>query len=311
MLDTVVGASGLQKTFSDVAKLQEQPLFELLREDVATGAVFPAIRKGELHFYHAGGRLCRYAAGAFYTNHRYVIDEDPATVPSRDVRIGGKATLPKPLDEVYATMKVACRKRWAKDSGSGELQSIATAFHGWSIARADWTDSEPALLDVECRFPAAKDSKSAQDMVDLLLRLPSGQLCFVEVKRTDDPRARAEGNDPEVVEQLERYRRRLRDPDVATDVASVYARVVATLKALFGCSQPKIGPVFPNVPLLIIGNVPDPAQAAKGKEVWQRTALEKSAHWQPDQTEPIVVDGRGDAATGLRAFLLELDARLS
>jgi len=64
---------GLKKSFGDVETLTNDPLFPHLREDVLRGIVFPAVRDEEIHFYHAGGRLCRYTSGSFYTNSSYLL----------------------------------------------------------------------------------------------------------------------------------------------------------------------------------------------------------------------------------------------
>ena len=46
-------------------------LFKLLKDDIAKGEIFPAIRDNELHFYCKGGCLYKLAKGVFLRDSNY------------------------------------------------------------------------------------------------------------------------------------------------------------------------------------------------------------------------------------------------
>jgi hypothetical protein len=138
---------GLQKSFSDLDGLKEQPLFPLLRSDVLEGTIFPAIRKNEMNFYHAGGRLCTYKARGFFTNCSYLGDKRGK---SRDIKISLEQG-PDAAAGTYMRIKQNCKLHWEKKAGESRL--IATLFHRFSAARDKVAIDTPILLDVEIRFP--------------------------------------------------------------------------------------------------------------------------------------------------------------
>ncbi|HLY54438.1 MAG TPA: hypothetical protein VKS60_02705 [Stellaceae bacterium] len=222
-------ASGLQKRLDsdDERGLKKSPLFPLLERDIRKGAVFPAIRKGEIHFYHCGGRLCLFRKGRFYTASRYFGELGE----SRDIAV-------KLNTETYETVKNGCRSHWSKSS---ERALVADLFKRFSPYVEGCTGQEAALIDIEIRFPGSPDSKVTQDKIDLLFELPNGKLHFVEVKRTKDPRVRQKSETPtpaELFKQLGRYRQHL-SPLPDNGISATYSSVFSTMKRLFDHKLPE------------------------------------------------------------------------
>ncbi len=291
--------AGLQKYFTDVAGLHAHPFFNNtgLKEDVAAGEVFPAIRKNEVHFYHGGARLYVYKNGHTYTNNRYL--ELPDDGRSRDVRIRDEWFTPAK----YRAIKGKC-KDWRPPEK--ELSIVSELFPEFSIA-ADRSPADRArLLDIECRFSGAAEGETAQDMVDCLFLAPDGRLVFVEVKRTDNPEARGSAqSEPAVAGQLRRYRRQLGSEGLRNKIKDVYAGVTDTLGLILGRRLQSPRTVFEKVPLLIVG--PADAPSPRAKEVWQQTLLTNPLSLDADI---IGIDGRNERMIpALDKFFRALNAR--
>mgnify|MGYP000978056579 CR=1 FL=1 len=58
---------------SKISKLSNasMELFTLLKNDTYAGLVFPAVRKGEVHFYYKGGCLYKFNGISFARNKAY------------------------------------------------------------------------------------------------------------------------------------------------------------------------------------------------------------------------------------------------
>ncbi|MEY9524063.1 hypothetical protein ABIF70_005204 [Bradyrhizobium japonicum] len=278
-----MAGAGLQKYFTDVARLHVHPFFNKtgLTDDLATGEVFPAIRKNEVHFYHGGARLCVYKDGHAYTNNRYL--ELPDDGRSRDVRIPAERFTPAD----YETIKGKC-KSWR--TPERELSIVSELFPVFSIAASHLPADRARLLDIECRFPGAAEGETAQDMIDCLFLAPDGTLVFVEVKRTDNPEARGSGqSEPAVAGQLRRYRQQLGSEGLCNEVTDVYTGVSDALGLILGRQLPLPRTVLKKVPLLIVG--PTAASSPRAKEVWQQTLLASPLSLDGDI---IVIDGRNE-----------------
>jgi hypothetical protein len=145
-----------------------------------------------------------------------------------------------------------------------------------------------------------KHEQTNQNKIDLLFLLSNGTLVFIEVKRTKDQRARAnEQNEPEVLEQLCRYRQCL---NAERDILEIYEGVLSTIGRVFG-RQFAVVPtkIFSNVPLLFVGSSPIVGPRRKGKDVWLGATLQKADQWKPDD-KVIPINGSYDPADGLRKF---------
>lgn len=273
--------SGLQRSFSnsDVEGLHAHPLFSKagLREDLASGEVFPAIRKDEVHFYHGGARLCVYKDDHMESNNRYL--EIPDNGKSRDVRI--------PADwfssDRYDELKTNCREY--RKNPQTELSMVSKLFPEFSIAASKLPANRARLLDIECRF-----SGSIKDMIDCLFLTPEGALVFVEAKLTNNKAARGrEQSEPTVIGQLDRYRGRVKTDRQREEIKSIYGGVTDTLGRILEQTLPVPRTVFENVPLFFIG--PTSAPSLRAKEVWQRDLLVAPLSI---DSEIIVIDGRDE-----------------
>lgn len=291
---------GLKKNFSAkrISALKAEPLFQLLAHDVADGVVFPAVRDDEMHFYYEGARLLSYKS-AFVSHSRYQCNaasvEEARKVPAKYVPLN----MPHSLEKTYSTLKESCARYREHDSGKrkpSELKLVAEMYRHLSHARRV---GGPTLLDVEICFP--KSGNRTSDIVDMLFVLPRGKLCFVEAKRTGDPRARSKTK-PEVAQQILNYEERVKAAD---HIVETYSRVQEILAELFDCPVTPLRTVFHKVPLLILDTWKRGAD-----ECWQRDRINPSGGWKLED-DFILIHGEGTPWEALKSFLLELDRRLA
>ena len=284
--------TGLQKYFSGIEGLRAHKFFNKtgIVDDLRSGAVFPAIRKEELHFYYGGARLCVYkkgrlsTEGKMLTNNRYLGKREGDR--SRDI--------PIPDDwfssTKYQELKNNCHQR---RPGESELEIVSQLFPEFSFCASALPAERARLLDIEIRFPR---STKSQDMIDCLFITPRGILVFVEVKRSSNDEARSSGQgQPAVVSQLRNYKEQLAcDEKMIEHIKQVYAGVNSTLRVIFGngSQPPTINDVFRSVPLLIVGKASTPAKTSK--ETWQRDLLASPFVL---NSEIIGLDGRGSRMT--------------
>jgi hypothetical protein len=285
----------LQKYFSGIEGLRAHEFFNKtgIVDDVRSGAVFPAIRKEELHFYYSGARLCVYkngrlsTEGKMLTNNRYLGIRDGDR--SRDIPIPDDWFSPTK----YRELKNNCHQR---RPGESELEIVSQLFPEFSFCASALPAERARLLDIEIRFPGIATSTKRQDMIDCLFITPRGILVFVEVKRSSNDEARSSGQgQPAVVSQLRGYREQLAsDEKMIEHIKQVYAGVTSTLRIIFGNgSQPlTINDVFRSVPLLIVGKASTLTKASK--EIWQRDLLTSPFVL---NSEIIGIDGRGARMT--------------
>lgn len=300
------GGTFLQKEFHDLESIAANSFWQYLKRDIETGDVFPAVRKGELQFYYGGGRILRFAKKRFFCNDEY-LGERQEGKNSREKTV----PLDRPSD-TYELIKRRCQDHWNKEN-SGEARATAQLFKAFSFAKKNRTTSS-ALIDIEVRFPGLgpdfvcpDEDRTKQDKIDLLFQLPSGRLCFVEVKRVDDARVRArEGFEPEFMKQLARYRAQLG----RTPCGEIYDSVLVMWSKLLDMEQLKVREAFGNVPLLLLDPNQKPRDPERRIEYWQHEALKMADSWTVD-CPVLVINGTKPetAVAAIDSFLAELDRR--
>lgn len=60
-----------QKQITALHNNKNSALFNLLKNDIKKGKVFPAIRKNQIYFYYEGGCLYKFSNGVFLRDRQY------------------------------------------------------------------------------------------------------------------------------------------------------------------------------------------------------------------------------------------------
>ena len=250
-------------------------VYTAIKNDISAGIVFPALRKNEIHLYHAGGRAFRVRPQSVYTHSKY-------TGGDKDTEV----SLAKLALEDYERIKGCCREHNSK-----KLKSTGDYQEGWIVSRlfekfSYWSShaepDQPKLIDIEVSF---RRSEGSPDKIDLLFLENDHSLRFVEVKRQYDPRIRSREGNPEVVKQICRYEdvlKRGRDC-----IVSVYRNVPEYLHhalELERFAEPKM--VCSRVPVLVCRN-----DARHGQDTWLREQLRSCSN--NEIGRHLIVDGGG------------------
>lgn len=233
-------------------------VYEEIRNDIATGSVFPAIRENEVHLYHEGGRAFRMTPRSIYTHSRYAGSDG-----NRDIPLRGLAK------KDYVEIKGRCSER-----NSAELESPGAWREGWIVSRlfrrfSCWSKhadrNQPKLVDIEVRF---RSSERKSNKIDLLFLEDDGRLRFVEVKRQYDKRVRSKGSNLEVVKQIRRYEDVLRNE--RDTIIRAYSGVPDFLYEALELERfPAPKDVCPRVPVLVCRK-----DARDGQDTWLREQLQ-------------------------------------
>jgi hypothetical protein len=304
-----------QKRFKDISGLKLHPFFPQLKSDIESGEVFPAVGKGEMHFYYGGARLFVYKRKQMHTNIRYLGMTDEKIEADELPISNDEAT-----DDLYRAIK-ANAKKWRdpknavgmKMQREKELRIVSELFTNFSIGKTTLPASCARLLDIECRFlnSTQKQKKNPEknqksDMIDCLFLLPKGTLVFVEVKHAENKDARGDGRrNPRVVSQLQSYNNQLKAKSQRDEVMSVYSYVAETIGGLLNQPAKKALSVYDRVPLLIVHkSIP----LANSKERWQKDLLEQPIIFRADI---IGIDGKNDFPAALKDFFIALEEQPS
>jgi hypothetical protein len=225
-----------------------------LLPDIKTGKVFPALRlKGIVDFYYKGGNLFKYNK-TFSTHVKYAavltghdmdyIDEE--TIKSEGCRLNND------FGSAYERIKENC-KLFQKDEASG----VAKIYHNSSYAMEKRDDI--VVLDIEKSYASLNDSvenagaKQYQDRIDLLLYNTKEQrLRFYEAKHfTNKELWSKDGTKPDVVKQINRYNKQLKERK--NEILEAYVNYVTIVNNIFNSNLPEPTDLDIEVVLLVFG----------------------------------------------------------
>jgi hypothetical protein len=199
---------------SKIKKLSDASaeLFAKLKNDTYAGLVFPAVRKGEVHFYYKGGCLYKFNGISF----------------ARDKAYGAYSDRTDGLDE-YAKAKRQNENKFTNTGGSAKERQLLDRLNSHTFNRERKTKT--VVLDMEIRLNGTVGENKKCDMV--LLNTETRQIMFVEGKVFSDNRVnRKVGNRPEVIEQVNIYTAGLAEQAQAIELQ--YAEHISIINALFG-----------------------------------------------------------------------------
>lgn len=189
-------------------------LFAQLKTDTYAGLVFPAVRKGEVHFYYKGGCLYKFNGVSF----------------ARDKAYGAYSDRTDGLDE-YEKAKRQNENKFTNTGGSAKERQLLDRLNSHTFNRNCKT--KVVVLDIEIRLNGTVGENKKCDMV--LLNTETRQIMFVEGKVFSDNRVnRTVGNSPEVIEQVNIYTAGLAEQ--AQTIVTQYAQHIRIINDLFGTS---------------------------------------------------------------------------
>jgi len=227
-----------------ISKLRKNDLFmKKLKPDIEEEAVFPAIRRGRIDFYHKGGKLFSYR-DTFYTHKKYASLIKFAGDYISESELRKKAEVITSFFEGYEQIKENC----SLYSGV-EARGVSRLYHKYPFTK---NDLDIVLLDIEISFRANSEERS-QDRIDLLLlNKKTQQLRFYEAKHySNSDLWTVERSRPEAVSQIERYQEQIEKKD--SEILSEYSRYVRIVNNLFTCDLPEPQSIDRKVTLLVFG----------------------------------------------------------
>jgi hypothetical protein len=195
------------RKFEFIKELKRDNLFNVkLLPDIKQGVVYPAVRRGYMSFYYAGGSLFRYDKGKFLTHYKYafVPEESESTYITQD---DIKNLKPRDFVNGYDQIKENCRLYAETEAGG-----VSKLFKFAQTNTQLHSEHRYYLVDIEVAFESHdKDKKT--DRIDVLLYDNMEQkLLFCEAKHFSNSEIWAKAhNPPRVAKQLDRYKEQIRN----------------------------------------------------------------------------------------------------
>lgn len=195
---------------------ENKTIFDLLKKDISTGDVFPAVRKNQIYFYYKGGCLYKFANGVFTRDRAF-----------EKYGYGVECASP------YETAKMQVENKYTNTAGSDKERRLLNSLCRHTFDGSNAFDT--IVLDVEVRLNGNVGRGKKCDMV--LFNLPSGELMFVEGKVFYDSRVNVKrGYTPEVIDQVNLYSAAIAEQK--HNIVAQYANCVRIINGLFGTNYP-------------------------------------------------------------------------
>jgi len=197
-----------------IATMEKTELFQKhLKPDVLKGEVFPAIRRGEMHFYHKGGCLYKFIGKDLKFEKRH-----------KNYHKYSKGTEGMTCD--YEIAKKQCENRYF--TGERQLMDKLNR-HTFSSER-----TKIVVLDVEVCLHCKTYGDRKCDLVLLNVEDPNlPKIMFVEGKIFKDSRVNVKVNfAPVVIEQVDRYTMAINEQ--AVEIVFEYINHIHIINTIFG-----------------------------------------------------------------------------
>ena len=190
-------------------------LFNLLKKDIVSGVVFPAVRKNQIYFYYEGGCLYKFSNGKFMRDKAFE-------------KYGGVEGLSS-----YEIAKKQVENKFTNKMGNVKERRLLNALYRHTFGYERLYDT--IVLDIEVNLNGKVACGKKCDLV--LYNVPSGEIMFVEGKVFSDSRVNVtQGNTPEVIKQVNEYS--LAIEEQAQTIINQYANHVDIINCLFGTQYP-------------------------------------------------------------------------
>ena len=191
-------------------------LFNLLKNDIKSGEVFPAVRKNQIYFYYDGGCLYKFANGKFTRDKAFE-------------KYGCKTERLSP----YETAKKQVENKFTNIKGNDKERRLLNSLYRHTYGRE--RNYNTVVLDIEVNLNGIIGGGKKCDLV--LYNVPLGKIMFVEGKVFFDSRVNVKcGLIPEVISQVNIYTEAIAEQE--QNVIKQYKNHVDIINHLFGTKYP-------------------------------------------------------------------------
>lgn len=195
-------------------------LFNLLKNDILSGIVFPAVRKNQLYFSYKGGCLFKYSNGAFTRDKAY-----------------NKYGLETAGLNYYEAAKKQNENKFTNTKGSNKERQFLDSLNCYTFCSNNTFNT--VVLDIEVNLNGTIGGGKKCDLV--LYNTQSSELMFVEGKIFSDSRVNVKcGLIPEVISQVNNYSVSIAEQEQT--IISQYANHIKIINNIFrtNFNAPKI-----------------------------------------------------------------------
>lgn len=190
-------------------------LFNLLKDDIKSGLVFPAIRKNQIYFYYEGGCLYKFSHGVFLRDTQYE-------------KYGYDESLSS-----YELAKKQIENKFTNSKGDDKERRLLNSLYFHTFNSKDICNV--VVLDIEVNLNGNVACGKKCDLV--LYNVPFCEIMFVEGKVFSDNRVNVKcGSLPEVIGQVNEYSAAVAEQKQT--IISQYANHVDIINRLFGTQYP-------------------------------------------------------------------------
>lgn len=194
-------------------------IFNLLKSDIFSGEVFPAVRKNQLYFYYKGGCLYKFSNGAFTRDKAYK-KYDSGTANLSD----------------YEAAKKQIEHKFTTTKGENKERRLLDSLYRFTFGNNRVLGT--VVLDIEVNLNGTIGGGKKCDLV--LYNTLSRELMFVEGKVFSDSRVNVKcGFIPEVIGQVKTYSASIIEQKQV--IIEQYANHVSIINRLFATNY--IAPV--------------------------------------------------------------------
>lgn len=190
-------------------------LFNLLKNDIKRGIVFPAIRKNQIYFYYEGGCLYNFSNGVFLRDKQYE-------------KYGYDESLSS-----YELAKKQIENKFTNASGDDKERRLLNSLYSHTFNINNRCNI--VVLDIEVNLNGLIARGKKCDLV--LYNVPSREMMFVEGKVFSDNRVNVKcGNKPKVIAQVNEYSAAINEQKEV--IISQYGNYINLINKLFDTDYP-------------------------------------------------------------------------
>ena len=191
-------------------------LFNLLKKDILSGIIFPAVRKNQIYFYYEGGCLYRFSNGAFTRDGAY---------KNYNHGIAGLSD--------YEAAKKQNENKYTNAEGNNKERRLLNTLYCHTFGKEHRYDT--VVLDIEVNLNGKIGGGKKCDLV--LYNVPLGEIMFVECKVFSDRRVNVKcGFVPEVISQVNIYTEAIAEQEQS--IIEQYKNHIEIVNKLFGTEYP-------------------------------------------------------------------------
>ncbi len=201
-----------EKQITALTDTKNAELYGLIKNDILTGDVFPAIRKNEIYFYFEGGCLYKFSNGKFTRDSAFCKYGSPSENPCE-----------------YAAAKQQNATKYTNAKGTDTERRLLNRLYSHTFTPNQ--RFRVVVLDIEINLNGTIGKGKKCDL--LLYNTLSRELMFVEGKVFSDNRVnRICGGTPQVIQQVQTYSAAIAEQKQT--IIEQYGNYVRLINKIFG-----------------------------------------------------------------------------